>query len=245
MSLSRRAEQLEPLRQATDAGRVGFEAAMLVGRVATESTAGAWLERAQQRTIKHLTEEVGTAELLARACGQGEQPPPCEDTQAAMMALESYVLSGRIFRGDAADERGQISVDLTEDGVKPRRGAGKVTFRWRVQADVARAWRALDELHARSPLPGSFVELLCVSLWRSWQHALGRDVAYGDVYARERYRCSSPVCTSRNQTPHHIRFRSQGGDDHPENLTGPCLDCHLGGIHQGNIRATGPASDLR
>ena len=64
------------------------------------------------------------------------------------------------------------------------------------------------------------------------------------VYARERYRCSSPVCHSRNQTPHHIRFRSRGGDDSRENLTAPCACCHLDGIHQGNIKATGPASAL-
>jgi hypothetical protein len=89
------------------------------------------------------------------------------------------------------------------------------------------------------------MELLCVTLWRTWKHTLGTDVAYGDLYARERYRCSSPVCFSRNQTPHHVVFRSQGGDDDPENLTAPCACCHLEGIHGGTIQARGPASDLR
>jgi len=100
-------------------------------------------------------------------------------------------------------------------------------------------------VHARSGLGGSFVELLCVAVWQSWQHTLGSEVAYADLYARERYRCSSPVCFSRNQTPHHIQFRSRGGDDSPENLTAPCVACHLDGIHAGNIRATGSASALR
>ncbi|MBW2524982.1 MAG: HNH endonuclease [Deltaproteobacteria bacterium] len=280
MALSRRALTLEPLRDAMEQGAVGFEAAMLVGRVATQSTVKAWLARAEERTIKHLGEEVATAEIIARTTGQGAPPPPDAETLAAMMALESHVLSGRVFRmegehrgGQAvtADQqaatsgsrRGQMSVTpdrkagaadssagpkAVEDEPaepRPRRGAGKVTLRWRVTEDVARAWHALAKLHRRSHLGGTMVELLCVTMWRSWKHALGSDVAYGDIYARERFRCSSPVCFSRNQTPHHIVFRSQGGDDDPENLTAPCASCHLEGIHGGSIQARGPASELR
>ena len=66
MALSRRALALAPLRGAIEQGTVGFEAAMLVGRVATSTTVQAWLERARERTIKHLTEEVHTAEIIAR-----------------------------------------------------------------------------------------------------------------------------------------------------------------------------------
>jgi hypothetical protein len=138
-----------------------------------------------------------------------------------------------------------MSVATDSEVPPPRRGAGKVTLRWRVTDDVARAWHALAKLHRRSRLPGTLVELLCVTMWRSWSHALGTDVAYGDIYARERYRCSSPVCFSRNQTPHHIVFRSQGGDDDPENLTAPCACCHLEGIHGGSIQVSGPASEIR
>jgi hypothetical protein len=38
---------------------------------------------------------------------------------------------------------------------------------------------------------------------------------------------------------------TQGGDDAPDNLTAPCVDCHLDGIHGGAIDARGPASELR
>ncbi|MBW2525547.1 MAG: HNH endonuclease [Deltaproteobacteria bacterium] len=263
MTLSRRAVKLEPLREAIDRAAVGFEAAMLVGRVATESTVKAWLERAGERTIKHLGEEVNVAEILARTSGRGGLPPPDAETQAAMMALESHVLSGRLFRAEHDPLRGQISVTASpgeapsasgkakspveEDSEtpRPRLGAGKVTLRWRVTEDVARAWHALAKLHRRSRLSGTFVDLLCAALWRTWKHTLGPDMAYGEIYARERFRCSSPVCFSRNQTPHHVTFRSQGGNDDPENLTAPCACCHLDGIHGGSIQARGPASDLR
>ncbi|MBW2524703.1 MAG: HNH endonuclease [Deltaproteobacteria bacterium] len=281
MTLSRRAGDLDPLREAIERAAVGFEAAMLVGRVATKRTVKAWLERAQERTIKHLGEEVATAEVLGRTSGKGAPPPPDAETQAAMMALESHVLSGAIFRGERARREGQISVTPEREGAvadsmegqnsvtassdgteaapgrgripheedcrepRPRLGAGKVTLRWRVTADVARAWHALAKLHRRSHLSGTLVELLCAATWEVWKHALGSEVAYADLYARERYRCSSPVCFSRNQTPHHVVFRSQGGDDDPENLTAPCACCHLEGIHGGTIQARGPASELR
>jgi hypothetical protein len=263
MTLSRRALALEPLREAVDQAVVGFEAAMLVGRVATTNTVKAWLSRARERTIKHLGEEVATAEIIARTTGRGDPPPPDAQTLTAMMALESRVLSGRAFVVPASDaahrprhgleraptrndsDEGQMSVTPDADVPRPRRGAGKVTLRWRVTEDVARAWHALAKLHRRSHLGGTMVELLCVTMWRSWKHTLGPDVAYGDLYANERYRCSSPVCCSRNQTPHHIVFRSKGGDDDPDNLTAPCACCHLEGIHGGSIQAQGPASELR
>jgi len=35
------------------------------------------------------------------------------------------------------------------------------------------------------------------------------------------------ICGSRNVELHHVRFRSQGGSDVPENLVMLCSDCHL------------------
>jgi len=156
-------------------------------------------------------------------------------------------MSGDVEQGTAPrwTAAGQMSVGMGASGAPPRRGAGKVTQRLRVRRSIARAWHALARLHARSGIGGTFVGFLCVAVWQSWQHTLGSEVAYADLYARERYRCSSPVCSSRNQTPHHIRFRSRGGDDSPENLTAPFDCCHLDGIHGGTIRVSGPASDLR
>jgi hypothetical protein len=46
-------------------------------------------------------------------------------------------------------------------------------------------------------------------------------------------------------TPHHLKFRSQGGGEEDENLVALCAWCHLEGIHTwGSIRARGPATRL-
>jgi 5-methylcytosine-specific restriction endonuclease McrA len=65
------------------------------------------------------------------------------------------------------------------------------------------------------------------------------------VYRRDAFRCTSPVCTRRDVTPHHLRFRSLGGGEERENLTSLCVWCHLHGIHEGRIAAEPPASRIR
>jgi hypothetical protein len=111
------------------------------------------------------------------------------------------------------------------------------TYRW---------WRGL-EAQARRWLPPrvSWLRFLCLSVWHAWRHLLGTDVAYGHIYIRDRFRCTSPVCNRRDVTPHHIQFRSAGGGDDAHNLTSPCVWCHLHGIHGGRIRARGTASHIR
>jgi hypothetical protein len=62
------------------------------------------------------------------------------------------------------------------------------------------------------------------------------------VFARDGWRCTVPGCTSqRNLHAHHIRFRSAGGGDEPENLTTLCAAHHQRGVHAGRIHITGRA----
>ena len=73
---------------------------------------------------------------------------------------------------------------------------------------------------------------------------LGADVAYGQIYLRDRYRCTSPVCHRQDVTPHHLTFRSAGGSDEDDNVAAVCTWCHLFGIHGGRIRAGGTAQQI-
>ncbi|MFW5876123.1 MAG: HNH endonuclease [Myxococcota bacterium] len=50
---------------------------------------------------------------------------------------------------------------------------------------------------------------------------------------------------SRDMTPHHLVFRSQGGTDDPSNVVGLCSCCHLQLIHtEGSIKAEPPATHM-
>lgn len=49
------------------------------------------------------------------------------------------------------------------------------------------------------------------------------------VYKRDGYKCVK--CGLRqNLTPHHVIFRSHGGEDSLENLITLCIECH-NGVH--------------
>jgi hypothetical protein len=91
----------------------------------------------------------------------------------------------------------------------------------------------------------SWLKFLCLSLWQGWRHLLGADVAYGQIYLRDLHCCTSPVCSRRDLTPHHLQFRSAGGSDEDDNVAAVCVWCHLFGIHGGRIRAQGAASSIR
>ena len=64
------------------------------------------------------------------------------------------------------------------------------------------------------------------------------------ILARDGYRCSVPCCRLRRRLHvHHLRWRSRGGDDAPENLAAACSCHHLHGIHDHHVRVSGPAPD--
>lgn len=48
------------------------------------------------------------------------------------------------------------------------------------------------------------------------------------VYERDNFRCQMPNCMTPHQLdyPHHIKYRSQGGEDIEENLITLCITCH-------------------
>jgi hypothetical protein len=74
---------------------------------------------------------------------------------------------------------------------------------------------------------------------------LAKEVAFRGIYARDDQQCQSPVCMRRDKTPHHLVFRAHGGSDDPENVITLCVWCHLFAVHEGRIKARGPASEPR
>ncbi len=251
-ALALRLERLPVVAHALGAGQIGVEAAVQIVRVATPTTQAAWVTRAQQRTIKHLREEVAAALVAVRvsgalrlpASGGADCPPPAEVELAAYHELEQAVVSGSACQprpaNDSRVERGVSGVLLTEPASDERRAwlvmlgslsqwlerglqlsaaggspaasrvgssAGRTTLRLRVTRATYVWWRGL-EAQARRWLPRglSFLSFLCLSLWQAWRQMLGADVAYGQIYLRDRYRCTSPVCSRKDVTPHHLQI---------------------------------------
>jgi HAMP domain-containing protein len=279
-ALALRLEKRPRVAEALAAGQIGVEAAVQLVRVATSGTEAAWVERAQQRTIKHLREEVAAALVAVRLSGEADCLPPMDAEMDAFRELEQAVVSGRVCQSRAANdarlERDGV-VPLAEPGSASRRAwlmmlgslaewlegglqmsaaraqspaanvasKGRVELRLRVSRANSAWWRGL-EAQARRWLPSStsWLRFLCLSIWNAWRHLLGTSVAYGHIYIRDRYRCSSPVCTRRDVTPHHLQFRSAGGSDEDENVAAVCTWCHLFGVHGGRIRAEGTAERI-
>src|ERR1044072_5560179 len=92
--------------------------------------------------------------------------------------------------------------------------------RARVRAEAPGA-RELPQVPVRKLLP-----YLVAVLRKACLTEGGEVPEYFGVYRRDAFRCSSPVCTRRDVTPHHLVFRSRGGGDEDENVASLCVWCH-------------------
>jgi hypothetical protein len=98
VSLARRSQGLDHVIDALQQGRIGFEAAQLLTRIATPNTERAWVDRATRRTFKHLREEVQAVEILTRFAGKTDRSPPTEAHIQQTQALERAIFSGDLLR---------------------------------------------------------------------------------------------------------------------------------------------------
>lgn len=90
----------------------------------------------------------------------------------------------------------------------------------------------------------SFVFYLTAVFWKIWGPWFSVGNRWKAIHDRDRHRCVSPVCDSRNATNHHLRYRSHGGGDEMENQITLCEFCHLEGEHGGRLKVRGTASAL-
>jgi hypothetical protein len=245
--LARRVRGLPEVAAALRRADIGYEAALLVARVATPDTAADWVDRARGRTLVHLREEVEAVRVARTFDDDAESAsvrgalPPDDAVLEKAREIERSVLDGS-FLADTILGLGagpQKSVSLQS-------GDGE-TVRFRVSEDLHFHFRWVETEFRRTAEPEvSFIGFLCFSFWAAWLPTLeAHDVKWEEIYRRDRYRCTSPVCSRHDVTPHHLKFQAHGGGDEPENVTTLCPWCHLYGIHEGRLTATPPASDMR
>jgi hypothetical protein len=254
--LAARAGRLPELGSALASGRVGYEAAYLLSRVATAKTIAEWIRRAERRTVRHLKEEVEAVELLIRMGEGRDQAPLDEACLEPFFELERQIASGELVgvgdgKTSAASQTSGGKRSRVKRVARASAALGRVVLRWVVRRETLRFWRALEGVFRRVSsrvcrAPSSFLRFLCENFCRIWLPSLRREPCeYFELYRRDAFRCMSPVCSRRDVTPHHLRFRAHGGGDEDENVATLCVWCHLHGVHEGRIAAEPPASNVR
>jgi hypothetical protein len=240
IGLARATTKLDRLADAVHRSEVGFCAARLLARVVTPETEEAWVARAKARTYKHLRQEVQLVEVDVRNLGDAaDRSPPDTARLERWFDWQRSILTGEMFK-KAADTGEPVRMSACAPEAA-RKGYVDVTLR--VPRDIATFWQELGDAFDRSGIDDTFLAWLCKSYVTTWLPHLGTSDKWEHIYARDLYRCSSPVCFRKDCTAHHIRFRSHGGGDQAWNLTPPCDDDHIDGIHTGRIRVTGRAPD--
>jgi hypothetical protein len=98
--------------------------------------------------------------------------------------------------------------------------------------------------NGRFPSDGEVFDAMLECALLAWTLRDPRARRPGPVIEREGYRCAVPGCTSRrNLHDHHLRFRSAGGSDEPENRVALCAFHHQRCLHVGFMRIRGHAPD--
>lgn len=268
--LAQRLQHQPEVRRAVLQGLVPFRAAVLITRVATPKNANQWVERARQRTIKNLAEEVAFVERVLARHPRHPAPPPSPKTMRASLAVEGHIKSGRYWlEPESRPTSSEAIVQAYEEHAKTgepgepsepnsarhisgpknpdetqaegplgvRRGHVRLTLRISERTlsffrEVERGFRkARSRAHLVRALLEHFLEVWCPTL------VSNREISYEHIYTRDCFRCTSPVCTRHDLTPHHLVYRSRGGGEESDNLASLCVWCHLEGVHGGRIVA--------
>jgi hypothetical protein len=137
-SLALRLEALPHVARALGRAEVGVEAALQLVRIATAQTELVWLERARQRTVKHLREEVSAALTAVRLSGDADCPPPRDEELERFQELERAVLSGRVLGGTPNRPQPGCAPDVADDALD---GSRRPSSRpWREMLSSLTAW---------------------------------------------------------------------------------------------------------
>ncbi len=230
---------------------------LFFGRIAQRFlTLRGWLTRATRRTFKHLREEVQAVEMATRFLNETDHSPPSNQQLEQMQALERAILSGELLRkitrnrlSEHDEPNGRAGTDeacapAPDPAVQISVGpSAKITLRIRVPGDLLLHFRQLERLHRKHFPDESFIQFLCTTFWQTWVPELGTSDKWEQIYRRDRYRCTNPVCHQRNVTLHHVHYRANGGTDDAENLTSPCAFCHLEGEHGGRLKILPPGKN--
>lgn len=240
-------------------GRLSWVRALALLPVLDRTNAAAWIARAESVTVRRLSDEIEWVLASRDALGPDVSlaPPPVD----SRLASPVRVTAADECRDSSPAARLQIGAHAVEsagDRIAPMGAPTDATNRH--SALERRAALDVCDAEIRFTGPTSVVALLRDVLdafadsseprWTALERLLRHVITHWEstprhhdpVFARDRWRCTVPACSSRrNLHDHHLRFRSRGGDNTRDNRTTVCAAHHLHGIHDGTIHATGVA----
>jgi hypothetical protein len=248
LRLERAADRCPDIVEAYRDGRISWVQAHVIAPLVFLDGApfwgAAWVERAEQVSVRRLEEDVDRALLVAEsdpvsfqvggglpayrdcdeACGCGSSANDFEAPQSAERQTGA--------RPASDEETSRVSFSLPTDVARLFR-AVLLTVRQRIEAATG-----------RSATPGEAFEAMLDHALAAWQVRDPELRTDHRVYERDGWRCQFPGCSSlRNLHGHHIRFRSAGGDDDLSNLVTLCAWHHQRGVHARVVRVSGRAPE--
>ncbi|HUL60812.1 MAG TPA: HNH endonuclease signature motif containing protein [Anaeromyxobacteraceae bacterium] len=133
-------------------------------------------------------------------------------------------------------------IDATEDRQMCARGTLALRVPRRVRLLLGCAFAAAREAEKRWLDAGRCLERIAEHFVSTWGPLLEeRSTPERRVLERDGGLCQVPGCSRAAVHAHHVRFRSRGGGEEPENKTALCAPHHLHGVHRGWIRVRGRA----
>jgi hypothetical protein len=246
--LERAAALSEPFARAYRTGALSsVKAGILVPLVLSDPLGrfvADWVTWAERVTVRRLRDDVEWALALEETdrvafAQSGGLPPEARGEEATRNAE-----SGPSERDGGRDR---------EIGAPQRESAEETcSVRFIGSADVVQLFRAvlctvrrrMERDMGRLPTEGEALGAMLDHALSSWGALDTKVPARHRVFDRDGWRCAAPGCTSmQNLHDHHIRFRSAGGSDAPENRVTLCAFHHLRGVHAARLRCVGRAPD--
>jgi hypothetical protein len=208
--------------------RLGMSARALEQRTALERRLWALPELRAALREKRISYE--KARLLAAHAGGFWPGTDLEAVIAHAASLTCVALRRELESGERAQmcERGEVGLAL------PARVALLLRAAFRAAREAAGHWLSPGE--ALGAIAGHFV-----AAWKD--EVPRRKTAARRAIERDGGFCQVPGCSRAAVQAHHVRCRSRGGSDDPENLSPLCAGHHLRCVHEGWIRVTGRAPD--
>jgi len=217
------------LTDAYRAGTLSLLRALTLLPVISERYAEAWVERANQVTLRRLADEVEWARDM-------------HDRSGARVSIAPPSLGAELDFSDAAVTR-QMRAHLAPsviDSILTRTPELDSAIMFLGPQSIMELFcEAVTAFRQPGEPPWMGLERLLLHVENAWENVPRHR---NPIHALDGWRCRVPTCSSRMQLQeHHVIFRSRGGDNEQTNRVSVCVWHHQVGLHQGPIRAWGDA----